>query len=89
MMFHIRNFQTVFKIKIDDLRTNKSWLCSTAAQNIKINFDDGHPGDNKREFFKLMGQEYFGVIIQNSIIFFLVSMEAKNQLDTSYPLWVF
>ena len=32
---------------------------------------------------KLIGQEYFGVITQNSI-FFVASMEAKNQLNTSY-----
>ena len=31
------------------------------------------------------GQEYFGFITQYSIIFLLVSVEAKNQLDTSYP----
>ena len=34
---------------------------------------------------KLIGQEYFGIITQNNIIFFLASMEAKNKLDTSYP----
>ena len=33
----------------------------------------------------MIDQDYFGVISQRSI-FFVASMEAKNQLDTSYSL---
>ena len=39
--------------------------------------------------YKLIGEEYFGAIIQNSIILLLFLMEEINQLDTLYALWFF
>ena len=46
---------------------------------IKIFYQIYH---TKKKSYKLIGQEYFGVITQNSMIFFVASMEEKINLIT-------
>ena len=44
---------------------------------------------SRKESSKLIGQDYFVVLIKNSMIFFVALMEAKNQLDISYSFQFF
>ena len=52
----------------------------TMDTDIKINKSNKSKVKNPANWLG----NYFGVITQNSMIFFAASMEAKNQLDTSY-----
>ena len=61
-------------------KTNKQIQCSNGPSVLSSTIK---PAKSKKSC-KIIGQEYFRFIIQNNMIFLLASMEAKNQLDTSY-----